>query len=61
MTLFREALKEGTARLEMAGIDTARLDAELLLSYACKINRAKLLARLNDEAPDDKLNFFIVI
>lgn len=58
MTLFREALKEGTARLEMAGIDTARLDAELLLSYACKINRAKLLARLNDEAPDDKLNFF---
>ncbi len=54
MTLYREALKEGTERLEAAGIDTARLDAEVLLSCACGINRAKLLSRLNEVLPEKR-------
>lgn len=58
MTLYREALKEGTSRLDRAGIDTARLDAELLLSHACRINRAKLLSRLNEDVPPAELKLF---
>ncbi|MDI6601631.1 MAG: peptide chain release factor N(5)-glutamine methyltransferase [Thermoanaerobacteraceae bacterium] len=58
MTLFREALREGTYRLERVGIDTARLDAEVLLAHACRINRAKLLSRMNEEIPLAGLELF---
>lgn len=59
MTLYHDALHEGTKRLERAGIDTARLDAELLLSHACRINRSKLLSRMKEEVPLAGLKLFI--
>lgn len=59
MTLYRDALQEGTNRLERAGINTARLDAEVLLSHACRINRAKLLSRLNEDVPEEQLKLFL--
>ena len=36
---YREALAEGTAALEKAGIETARLDAWYLLEHVCHITR----------------------
>ena len=59
MTLYREALKEGTARLARAGIDTARLDCEVLISYACGISRAKLLSRLNEKLPNKRYRLYL--
>ena len=41
-----ELLRAGSARLHTAGIDTARLDAEVLLAFAMQIDRAGLYARL---------------
>jgi peptide chain release factor 1 len=41
-----ELLRAGSARLHAAGIDTARLDAEVLLAFAMQIDRAGLYARL---------------
>lgn len=42
-------LRAARERLAAAGIDTARLDAEVLLGFALGVTRAGLYARLNDE------------
>jgi release factor glutamine methyltransferase len=45
----RRALRQATASLSDAGIESARLDAELLLAEALGLDRSKLY--LHDEAP----------
>jgi release factor glutamine methyltransferase len=42
-----ELLRTGSARLQAAGSDTARLDAEVLLAFALQIDRTALYARLH--------------
>lgn len=51
MTL-QDLLRDATARLTAAGIDTARLDAEVLLRYVLNTDRTGLFLRLPDAAPD---------
>ena len=46
LPLHAELLEAGAARLRAAGIDTARLDAEVLLARAMEGDRAGLYARL---------------
>ncbi len=46
-----EALQQAVAVLHAAGIDTPRLDAEVLLVHALGISRPALLARLRDPLP----------
>ena len=43
MTTAREALIDGTQRLQAAGIDSARTDAELLLCHVLGVKRARLM------------------
>ena len=43
------ALRDATARLEAAGCDTPRLDAEVLLGFACSCSRAELVMRSSEE------------
>ncbi len=43
MTTAREALISGTQRLTVAGIESARTDAELLLCHVLGVSRGKLL------------------
>lgn len=43
-----ETLHAAARRLDSAGIDDARLEAEVLLAFACGIDRAHLLASLPD-------------
>ena len=47
----RDALREAEQRLAAAGIDTPRLDAELLLAHAFGVTRTQLFAAPEDEAP----------
>ncbi|MBI1815558.1 MAG: peptide chain release factor N(5)-glutamine methyltransferase [Deltaproteobacteria bacterium] len=47
-----DVLAAATARLARAGIDTARLDAEVLLAHALGRSRTHLLAALRDTLPD---------
>jgi release factor glutamine methyltransferase len=47
----REALRAAEERLARAGIDTPRLDAELLLAHALGVTRTQLFAAPDDEAP----------
>ena len=42
--------EEGSHILADAGIDTARLDAEVLLAHACGVSRATLMAGLAVDA-----------
>jgi release factor glutamine methyltransferase len=49
MRTIAEALHEATVRLRLAAGDDARLEAEVLLAHALRIDRAHLLARLRDE------------
>jgi len=46
-----EALGAAVERLAAAGCATARLDAEVLLAYACGATRSQMLARLRDPLP----------
>ena len=41
-------LRDAAARLAAAGVDSARLDAELLLAHALGLSRSTLLARLRE-------------
>jgi release factor glutamine methyltransferase len=52
MTL-REALMAAAAHLRAAGIESADLDAALLLAHILRVNRAALYARLADPLPVD--------
>ena len=47
----REALRAAEERLARAGIDTPRLDAELLLAHALGVTRTQLFAAPDDQAP----------
>lgn len=42
---LREALAQAVTRLDNAGVDSPRLDAELLLAHVLEVNRAAILAR----------------
>jgi release factor glutamine methyltransferase len=54
-----DALARATARLAEAGVDSARLESELLLARACDdCARALLYAELNREMTDDQLDAF---
>jgi len=46
-------LAAAAPRLAVAGIDSARLDAELLLAHALGLDRTRLYARLRDAVADD--------
>jgi len=48
---YESLLRAAAARLQAAGIEDARLEAEVLLRHAAGIDRAHLLARLRDPAP----------
>ena len=48
-----ELLQAATARLRAVGIDTAQLDAEVLLALALNTDRAGLYARLRNVASAD--------
>src|SRR5207248_8870436 len=47
----REALRAAEGRLARAGIDTPRLDAELLLAHAFGVTRTQLFAAPEDDVP----------
>jgi len=49
----RRALAAGAARLERAGVDTPRLDAEVLLAHALGRSRAEVLAAGSALLPQD--------
>ncbi len=51
---YREALAEGTAALEKAGIETARLDAWYLLEHVCHITRQYFYLNDTDELKKKK-------
>ncbi|AOQ25369.1 Release factor glutamine methyltransferase [Moorella thermoacetica] len=48
MTL-RQALGEAVRRLAAGGVERPRLEAEVLLGWACNLTRPRLLARLEEE------------
>jgi release factor glutamine methyltransferase len=48
-----EALRDGTARLAAAGIDSALSDARILLMHALGIDRTGLLSRAGEAVPPD--------
>ncbi|MGC4105658.1 MAG: peptide chain release factor N(5)-glutamine methyltransferase [Thermomicrobiales bacterium] len=52
MTL-QDVLRGATSRLATAGIDTARLDAEVLLRYVLNTDRTGLFMRLPDAMPEE--------
>ncbi|MCH8993885.1 MAG: peptide chain release factor N(5)-glutamine methyltransferase [Chloroflexi bacterium] len=53
-----EALRDAQARLSAAGIDDARLEADVLLSHALRLPRSTLLARLRETPnPDGQATF----
>lgn len=51
-------VESGTAALAAAGIPTARLDAEVLLTHACGIDRAALYTRWRSIVPTDRRSRF---
>ena len=55
MSTAGQWLRHAAARLSDAGIDTARLDAELLLMHAWHGERVHLIAHSHDELPADVL------
>ena len=48
-----QIIADAAAALEQVGVDSARLDAEVLLAAACGIDRSVLYARCNDAVPFD--------
>ncbi|WP_395673631.1 peptide chain release factor N(5)-glutamine methyltransferase [Inquilinus sp.] len=53
MSRIAEALRDGTARLAAAGIDSALSDARILLMHALGIDRTGLLSRAGEAVPPD--------
>ncbi|MDQ3654250.1 MAG: peptide chain release factor N(5)-glutamine methyltransferase [Chloroflexota bacterium] len=49
---YQDVLREGSGRLARAGIETARLDAEVLLRHVAGLDRAGLFLRLPEPVPD---------
>lgn len=58
MTLA-EALQFGTKQLKRAGIESARIDASLLLAKVMNMPRANVLAHLDDDMNSELANDFI--
>jgi release factor glutamine methyltransferase len=56
---FEEALQFGTKQLKRAGIESARIDASLLLAKVIDMPRANVLAHLGDDLEDVQANKFI--
>lgn len=52
MTTYRAALADGRAALERSGVETAALDARLILAHAAGIDMAALISRSSDDLPD---------
>ena len=48
---FADLIGDAVASLTDAGVDTARLDAEVLLGHAAEMDRSGVLARLRDRCP----------
>jgi release factor glutamine methyltransferase len=55
---FLETVVDARTRLIEAGVSTPGLDAELLLAHLFKKDRAYVLARMNEEAPEEILPAF---
>ncbi len=53
MTTLREELAAAAGSLAEVGVDTPRLDAELLLAYVLGVDRAQLVIRSEEEASAD--------
>lgn len=53
-----QALRAAAQRLNAARVDSPRLVAEALLAHALAVNRAQLLARLDQALPGDRLGSF---
>lgn len=56
---YREALREGCARLEQEKIRDAAVDAGYLLEYTCNLDRAAYLMRMNEEMPETAYHDFM--
>lgn len=56
----REVLRLATARLTLAGIDSARVDAELLLAHALQVRRSRLIT-IETITPDQASAFASLI
>lgn len=54
MSSISEVLRKATLRLAEAGIDSARLDARLLLGKALGVDGTWLFNHANDEMPDER-------
>ena len=59
MTTVRETLAGAARVLRSHGIDTARLDAEVLLSFVLGISRTELYVRNREPLSDNKLEAFL--
>ena len=55
MTIF-EALKLSRAKLAGAGIESASLDASLILSYLTDLTKVQLITHDTDELSDETVN-----
>jgi release factor glutamine methyltransferase len=53
LTTINETIRDLQRQFAESGIDTARLDAELLVGHALGISRTQILANLRDPFPDD--------
>jgi len=54
----KEHLQQAITKLQAAGCESARLDAECLLMYAWGINRTQLIIKAHDALPDDVAHSF---
>lgn len=52
--IYREVYREGSSRLEQAGIEEAALDARLLLEHVCETDRNTLLAHGDREVTQEE-------
>lgn len=55
---IRQARLQGTGRLQNAGIDTAALDARVLIAYVLDISQTSLLVRDPDPVPEVALGHY---
>ncbi len=61
MTTLREELAAATESLVEVGVDTPRLDAELLLAYVLGVDRAQLVIRADEEASADVRTHYLAL
>jgi len=54
----RELLQQAAGKLEHAGCDAPRLDAELLLMHVWRMSRTDLIVRANDAVPEPAISDF---